>query len=1689
MSAIKNNRTKITSLRTLFEVTSDSNLGSGNIIKFFSEMAKGAKTAAASVDSSAGTIKKALAGISGGAKGAWNSIGLFGKIGIGVAAVTTAYNVLSKLEQNAREDRQNSFDNAMSAASESSSVYDLYKAYEAANEAYDGSTSSKEALEAATSSLAGALHKEKDAIDGVNDSLRDATGAELEEAISKAEDAVLAAQIKLAGNGTGGSINFKTAGNKNYIRRAAFAIMADAGDDAYKYDIGVSDSVERSDHLVNIYNKLIERRKELADSGKYDSIGYKALDQAINYLKPDIDDLTSAQNQLNDSTEKYNSFLNPSSDDNVTSAIQKRGDDIKTASDQTIKAITDIQNAQKALASQEAGKSISPSDFTSDDLKGYASALEYVNGVYQLSAEKVTKLVEAKAKEQIRANKTNKAYAQSEYLKNAKQIAEYRRQLANAANTENADTQAIKANIETLLNKNAALKDQCSQYDLMNSALVEATGAYQNWINAQSSSNPGDMFDDALTALKEINDTLNNSESDLYQRIGREGYKTALDFVIPDTVDKEDQDAVNSYLASLKSLLWTDDDGNFLGLNSDKFYELAEDAKLIERSADGWEITAGTKMQDFADKLNLALPLVRAIFGEFQEYGGKFDWADEAAQTIGDLGVKAYDSVEALQSLSQFKDLKIVMDVSEFEDADKACETLDETITQMNGIKLNLNPEINENELNQVNDIIRYCVAQKQLLSNPDVMSVDTSKITSDLGTVLDLLQQYQTAKNNLDMEIAVDPNTDVTDIKGEIDTVVSKVQALNPEVLAKVGLDPSSGEAEINACIQKLDADAIVKLGIGPSLVDAFESADHTATGTVEWYDDVENLSQSFDAIGYVHWKDANTVSYGGGRVNGSANVSGSALMRGNWRVKGGKSLVGELGREIVVDPNTGRWYTVGDNGAEFVNLPEGAIVFNHRQSDALLENGKVAGRGAAHVNGSAFVSGTFPGTIPRPRPSSGSGSTTTSPGSSASNSIGGGDSSSSYEEELELFDWIEVAISRIERIVEKLKKTADSTFKALNIRLEASRNQISAITKELDVQQRGYERYMSAADAVGLPDTLKSLVQSGAIDISQYDKDTKKLIDDYKELYEKALACADSIDDLHEALAEIYKGNFDSIQSNYSNRLELMEKQATAIQNRSDLLDTKGYLLNATHYEALQKIQMDRIDAMKLELIDLSKAFDDAMASGEIDEGSEAWFEMLGAIEDTKNAIDEASISVADYANKIREIEWSYFDYAQERVSSMVSEAEFLSSLIEDNGMYDDHGQLSDAGISSIGISAEKYGIYMAQADKYADEIKRINADIAKDPNNKKLIERRDELLAAQRESILSAKEEKNAMIDLVKNGIQTELDAVKELIDAYNDSLDSAKDLYDYQKQIADKTEDISKLEKQLAAYQNDMSEETRSKIQKIQVELKTAKEDLKDTEYQRFVSDSKKLLDSMYSDYEDVLNRRFDDTDALFERLIEMVNENYTNISDYFTDAAGKVGYTVTDATKSIWENGGVANGIVTEYGTKVSDGISSVAMTVENIFGVLEEIARQNGVSFVGKKSYRSGGLIDYTGLANVHGSADNPEMVLNADDTKNFILLRDAMRSGAMDSMFGSVRLGNILDKIGTVDTRTIGKSKSDDYSVGAINISIPIEHVEDYNDFVNQLRNDKKFEQMVQAMTVGRLAGKSSLEKNKYKW
>ena len=85
-------------------------------------------------------------------------------------------------------------------------------------------------------------------------------------------------------------------------------------------------------------------------------------------------------------------------------------------------------------------------------------------------------------------------------------------------------------------------------------------------------------------------------------------------------------------------------------------------------------------------------------------------------------------------------------------------------------------------------------------------------------------------------------------------------------------------------------------------------------------------------------------------------AAFTGTAYANGNWSAKSkgidGSALVGELGQELVVHKN-GRFETVGDNGGEFAKIKSSDIVFNHKQTEDLLKNGKINSRGKAFASG----------------------------------------------------------------------------------------------------------------------------------------------------------------------------------------------------------------------------------------------------------------------------------------------------------------------------------------------------------------------------------------------------------------------------------------------------------------------------------------------------------------------------------------------------------------------------------------------------------------------------------------------------------------------------------------------------------------------------------------------------------------
>ena len=328
-----------------------------------------------------------------------------------------------------------------------------------------------------------------------------------------------------------------------------------------------------------------------------------------------------------------------------------------------------------------------------------------------------------------------------------------------------------------------------------------------------------------------------------------------------------------------------------------------------------------------------------------------------------------------------------------------------------------------------------------------------------------------------------------------------------------------------------------------------------------------------------------------------------------------------------------------------------------------------------------------------------------------------------------------------------------------------------------------------------------------------------------------------------------------------------------------------------------------------------------------------------MCQEIDNVTQSIEEGASALIEYNNAIRDIDWQKFDLVQERISDITAESEFLIELMSNKDLFEDNGKLTKQGTATMGLHALNYNTSMYQADDYGKEIAEIDKQLAKG-YSQTLEERRRELVESQRESILAAEDEKNAIRDLVEEGINLELDALQERIDLHNEELDSMKDLYDYQKNVEEQTKNIASLRKQLGAYEGFNDEETRAKVQELKVSLEEAEADLKETEYDKFISDQAALLDVLYTDYETILNSRLDNIDFLLEQVIDGINAT-AGEGGTLTSALGSEGAIAQAIVSAVGENGSIKN-ILNAEATKVGTTLSSA---MNNIWSVGEGNAR------------------------------------------------------------------------------------------------------------------------------------------------
>lgn len=472
-------------------------------------------------------------------------------------------------------------------------------------------------------------------------------------------------------------------------------------------------------------------------------------------------------------------------------------------------------------------------------------------------------------------------------------------------------------------------------------------------------------------------------------------------------------------------------------------------------------------------------------------------------------------------------------------------------------------------DINNIQDKIAEVKDELSNLSEPTIVDLQLNKtaIDAQITEVTSQIDRLKTSSANAGKRGSyMEQNA----IQSAINTASSKKDSLvkessDYEIAIKYVADTTEAETALDNIEGREIGDKTVPVSVDDQgVLGRLQTIDNFkfATKTIP----ISTPSLSFG--GLSAGSNASSSTSGSG---GTAHALGTAYANGSYEIPSNQDgYVGEVATESL--SRDGKFYLIGQRGTERVSLKKGDIVFNHKQTAELIKNGYITSRGKA-IGGDSHIKSSIPQRALGNAHALGTAIGTAHASGNVNNKwntpyINSGadvikqnqalkkaseDTAKDVEEKAEetkdefenLFDWIEVKLSRLKRLTEKWLNQAETAI-SNSMAAKYWKKETKSIQSEISNTSKAYKRYLKEADSIGLDKSYIKKIKNGTIDLEKITDETlSEQVESYQNYYEKALNCADQLIELANKLYQVP-----------------LDKAATKIEKYSDaisLLDAK--------------------------------------------------------------------------------------------------------------------------------------------------------------------------------------------------------------------------------------------------------------------------------------------------------------------------------------------------------------------------------------------------------------------------------------------------------------------------------------------------------------------------------------------------
>ena len=1162
-------------------------------------------------------------------------------------------------------------------------------------------------------------------------------------------------------------------------------------------------------------------------------------------------------------------------------------------------------------------------------------------------------------------------------------------EIENCTNArERANLYAQRENVLNEINDTATL---AAQYEGL-------TSAYYEWQKAKSGGNQRDMYESIISGVKEVEDELSRGWLDagtiefLELLSGRDLSTASYDEILAVYKALNNEIANSGY--NIYDFFTTDEDGNTTTEGIFNFFDAVIAAQ--EEIGENW-VTIGENGEyiiDFgvdgdkavAEALGVSEEVVQILLRAAEDAGFEIN-LDSTYSQLADMQTEVAAANDLLKEVGATT-YTFNIASTDIEDLDEQILEAQKALDYFKNEDGTINLELEGAEEAQV--LLATLLYQKQSLNEAAILRIDTSNANTEILNVAKKLQEFMALYNEYEVLVAI--GGDTTAVETAMNALLNSFEGEEYNLLLELGINPSASYEEINTIINGISSDTFITFGVDPTLVEGYQAAEHSTTGSVVWENNIEAVTAwageggSIDRLAYgtVVWRNNTdninpTILPNSPTINSDhmASVDGTAYADGSWGAKNTEtSLVGELGPEILV--RNGRWTTVGENGAEFTQVKKGDIIFNHKQTEELLKNGRVTGRGKAYASGTAYSSGGGPNRFTISEAYEASGGPSRLDGAADSLSGAAEDIADAADEFREVFDWVEVRLEEIDESLNLLSAQLEnaSSYSSKNSIIDDMISVNKTKMSNLIAGIKEYDEYVSKL-LKEVPEQYHEAVQNGTIDVEEFvgeaNEQTLEAINNYREWAQKVADLKQQLEEVNTEIRDLAMQKFDNVYEAGDVRATVEDSQTEKLQNQVDLLEEMGEIASSVYYginggDAANSTGMfensyKTIEYMTKTRKEMQKVLDEAVKAGQIIRGSNEWYEMIDKLYQVDSEIAEATKELEEFQNAINDIYWENFDQLVNRLDYLKDETQGLIDLMDsddmvvdpekrkyENGTVEywtaDDVQWTDEGLASLGLYAQQMEIAEYKAKQYAEAIDDLTAEYeAGHYSENEYYEKLNELTSSQYDSIEAyydaqdaIKELNSTRIDSIKKGIEKEIEAYEELIKKKKEALDADKDMHDFQESIMEQQKTISDIERKLAALSTDNSLSAAAKRKQLEAELAEAKHDLEEQYYDRSIEDQQTALDQELENFQESKDAEItkweeylDDIELIVADSLNIVQANASGIYDTLGAKAEEYDLTLSDAILSPWKDGALA---VSDYQTTFDTAMSSTMDQLE-----------------------------------------------------------------------------------------------------------------------------------------------------------